>query len=360
MMPDRTRLPAGRFARCRVSVSGCRPSCTPTGPAGEPRSRRLGVGRPRRAATPAGRAQRTTNQRMEIQAALEAVTSARRAARGGERLDLRGQLLPGPVVGGVAGPGLDQLARRSRWPTGTCGSRFVELVADRGDVTFRWVKGHTGDPMNDLVDRLAVEAAATQHGRSGHGVPDELGPADSPGSAAPRHRRPGHRGPRPGGARPQAHRAGRLRRQPAGRRGAGPAGRDHRGQGGDRARPGGGERAAVRAPRCSGPRRRWRSACRWWWCCPIPIPSRCGRPPAGHASRRWPTRPPRPCCCRSACPTSKQQAGGALARRDAWLARNAAEAVVVWDGVDPALGKLHRSLEDHLGDDVWVLDPAEL
>ncbi len=26
-------------------------------------------------------------------------------------------------------------------------------------VTFRWVKGHSGDPWNELVDRLAVEAA---------------------------------------------------------------------------------------------------------------------------------------------------------------------------------------------------------
>jgi ribonuclease HI len=24
-------------------------------------------------------------------------------------------------------------------------------------VAFRWVKGHSGDPMNDLVDALAVE-----------------------------------------------------------------------------------------------------------------------------------------------------------------------------------------------------------
>jgi len=31
------------------------------------------------------------------------------------------------------------------------------------------VKGHGGDPMNDLVDALAVEAAATQTGRSGAG-----------------------------------------------------------------------------------------------------------------------------------------------------------------------------------------------
>jgi ribonuclease HI len=27
-----------------------------------------------------------------------------------------------------------------------------------GDVTFRWVKGHAGDPMNELVDALAVAA----------------------------------------------------------------------------------------------------------------------------------------------------------------------------------------------------------
>jgi ribonuclease HI len=44
---------------------------------------------------------------------------------------------------------------------------FVELVRSRDDVTFRWVKGHSGDKMNDLVDALAVEAAQTQKGRTG-------------------------------------------------------------------------------------------------------------------------------------------------------------------------------------------------
>jgi len=34
---------------------------------------------------------------------------------------------------------------------------LVELV-NSGDVSFRWVKGHSGDPMNDLVDELAVAA----------------------------------------------------------------------------------------------------------------------------------------------------------------------------------------------------------
>jgi ribonuclease HI len=44
---------------------------------------------------------------------------------------------------------------------------FIELVLARGDVTFRWVKGHGTDPMNELVDLLAVEAALKQVGGSG-------------------------------------------------------------------------------------------------------------------------------------------------------------------------------------------------
>jgi ribonuclease HI len=33
---------------------------------------------------------------------------------------------------------------------------------DSRPVTFSWVKGHSGDKMNDLVDRLATEAADRQ------------------------------------------------------------------------------------------------------------------------------------------------------------------------------------------------------
>jgi hypothetical protein len=32
----------------------------------------------------------------------------------------------------------------------------------------------------------------------------------------------------------------------------------------------------------------------------------------------------------------------------------------VWDGDDARTGKLVRSLQDALGDDVWVLDPRAL
>jgi len=44
---------------------------------------------------------------------------------------------------------------------------LIDRYLARGDVVFRWVKGHSGDPMNDLVDALAVEACQTQRPRSG-------------------------------------------------------------------------------------------------------------------------------------------------------------------------------------------------
>jgi ribonuclease HI len=99
----------------------------------------------------------TTNQRMEIQAALEAVraladsplvvvsdsTYVVNCFRDGW---WRGWLARGWVTSAKK-----PVVSRDLWEP------LVELVNDRGDVTFRWVKGHSGDPMNDLVDRLAVE-----------------------------------------------------------------------------------------------------------------------------------------------------------------------------------------------------------
>lgn len=35
---------------------------------------------------------------------------------------------------------------------------FIKDVLSHGNVTFTWVKGHSGDVMNDLVDQLAVSA----------------------------------------------------------------------------------------------------------------------------------------------------------------------------------------------------------
>ena len=106
-----------------------------------------------------GFAAMTTNQRMEINAVLEAVRT-----------------LPGPLdvvsdstyvvncfrdswyVGwrkrGWLNSQKKPVANRDLWEP------LIELYRSRGDVTFRWVKGHHTDPMNDLVDRLAVAASA--------------------------------------------------------------------------------------------------------------------------------------------------------------------------------------------------------
>ncbi len=100
----------------------------------------------------------TTNQRMEVRAALEAVRT-----------------LPGPLVvvsdstyvvncfknswwtgwraRGWISTARKPVANRDLWEP------LVDLVEERGDVGFRWVKGHSGHPMNDRVDRLAVEAS---------------------------------------------------------------------------------------------------------------------------------------------------------------------------------------------------------
>ena len=98
----------------------------------------------------------TTNQRMEIRAALEAVRA-----------------LPGPLVV-VSDSTYVVNCFRDGWWKGWLARGWVTsakkpvvsrdlweplitLVNERGDVSFRWVKGHSGDPMNDLVDALAVE-----------------------------------------------------------------------------------------------------------------------------------------------------------------------------------------------------------
>jgi uncharacterized phage-like protein YoqJ len=52
-------------------------------------------------------------------------------------------------------------------------------------------------------------------------------------------------------------------------------------------------------------------------------------------------------------PDSKEKVGGSLRRRDAWLARNLDEAIVVWDGEEAFTGRLAKTLRDHLGDEVW-------
>lgn len=62
----------------------------------------------------------------------------------------------------------EPVANRDLWEP------FIDLVRRRGDVSFRWVKGHAGDRLNDAADKLATTAAAEQRPRSGPRFTDRI------------------------------------------------------------------------------------------------------------------------------------------------------------------------------------------
>jgi ribonuclease HI len=315
---------------------------------------------------------RSTNQRMEITAALEAL----RALPGRVHVMSdstyvvncwRDRWWEKWVERGWKNSRREPVANRDLWEP------LVALFVERrGEVTFEWVKGHGDDRFNDLVDRLAVDAARTQQGRSGHGTPVDLGApdaADEPAGREPRADRAGRAG---GGGGPEAKLPDGRRLLVAGHRPPELGGYDDNPVA-DRVRGKlaeiisakrelhpdlvvltglqlGAEQLGAEAAAAAGvpyvavlayPEQEavW----------PRASQERFRRLLDGAAERIVLQRKR---------PESRQQAGAALARRDAWLARHSHEAVAVWDGEDPAVAKLTRSLEDHLGDDVWVLDPT--
>lgn len=110
-----------------------------------------------------GAAPHTTNQRMEIAAALEAVRAHPAGA-----LEIvsdstyvvncfRDRWWEGWLRRGWVSSKRQPVANRDLWEP------LIELYRDRpGEIGFRWVKGHSGSALNDLVDRLAVAAALEQ------------------------------------------------------------------------------------------------------------------------------------------------------------------------------------------------------
>ncbi|HET7068438.1 MAG TPA: ribonuclease H [Nocardioides sp.] len=100
----------------------------------------------------------STNQRMEIRAALEAVTSFE-----GPLLVVsdstyvvncfRDRWWEGWLDRGWLTSARKPVANRDLWEP------LVAHVAERDDIAFQWVKGHSGHAMNDFVDGLAVAAS---------------------------------------------------------------------------------------------------------------------------------------------------------------------------------------------------------
>ncbi len=305
-----------------------------------------------------GAAARSTNQRMEITAVLDAVTTL------DGPLDVvsdstyvvncfRDRWWEGWLARGWKNSQKKDVANRDLWQP------LIEAYrAAPSRVRFRWVKGHSGEVMNDLVDRLAVDAATTQQGRSGTGVPVLLGPPDRP-RAAPR--------PVPADPVPAGHLIAVTGLRPPGLGGYGdtPAAIAARQQltkildakatlaadatvltglglgaeqlGAEAALAAGVPYVAVLA--FPGMERVWPAAAQ-----------------ARFAELRDGAR--EVVVLQGKAPASKPAVAGALARRDAWIARHAAEAIVVWDGEDSGVGRTLRSLQDHLGEEqVWILEP---
>ncbi|MET0728407.1 MAG: ribonuclease H [Acidimicrobiales bacterium] len=303
-----------------------------------------------------GASPQTTNQRMEITAAFEAV----RAIDG--RLEVvsdstyvvncfRDRWHEGWKARGWRNSQRKPVANRDLWEP------FIELVLERGDVTFRWVKGHNGDVMNDLVDRLAVEAALTQTGREGVGVPELLGEPDTLArgvtSAPGRDRRlppgrlvlvGGHRPGELGGYEPNPVSDGVRNRLAETLHGMVEVDGPLTAVSGLRL---GAEQLGAEAALDAG----------------LPFVAVLPYP---QADRPWPAESRRrfaelvaaaaaTIVLEAKVPASKQQAGAAMGRRDAWLARQVDSAVVVWDREDPDVGRMVRTLEDHLGADQVLL-----
>ncbi len=106
-----------------------------------------------------GREDHTTNQRMEIMAAIEALRSVDGPVRVVSDSTyvvhcFRDRWWAGWQRRGWRNSQGSPVANRDLWEV------LLTLAIDSGrEVTFDWVKGHSGDPMNVLVDRLATEAA---------------------------------------------------------------------------------------------------------------------------------------------------------------------------------------------------------
>jgi ribonuclease HI len=111
----------------------------------------------------------TTNQRMELTAALEALREL------GGPLDIvtdstyvancfRDKWYAGWRRRGWRNSQGKPVANRDLWEP------LIELALDTGS-TFRWVKGHSGDVLNDFVDKLAVDAARLQAAAAGNEAP---------------------------------------------------------------------------------------------------------------------------------------------------------------------------------------------
>lgn len=307
----------------------------------------------------------TTNQRMEIMAAFDAV----RASTGEIEVVsdstyvvncFRDRWWEGWIKRDWHNSKREPVANRDLWEP------FVQLVRERQNVTFRWVKGHSGDPMNDLVDALAVAAAQSQRGGSGATLPDlSRLPSDSPNPH--------------GAASAGVRKDRRLPKLDIGSHGVLVLGHRPPEIGGYEANPTteyiGSQLSKILSAKAevdpelvvvSGLRLGVETIA-------AEVALSLGLPvvavlPFPNPDVRWPKAQrarfdtliqaaSEVVILEQKIPADNAAVRGSLARRDGWLIRNVASAILVWRQELPVFRRLAASLQDHLGDEVWVLDP---
>ncbi|MFQ5556182.1 MAG: ribonuclease H [Acidimicrobiales bacterium] len=306
----------------------------------------------------------TTNQRMELTAVLDAL--GRLAGPVDVVSDstyvvncFRDGWWEGWLRRGWRNSRKEPVANRDLWEP------LLDLYRPRHhEISFRWVKGHSGDEWNDIADRLAVEAVETRRGRAGTGVPSDPGQADVRGALAdPAPDPPNHPPERaPTGA------VTILGLQPPGLGGYddNPIAADVRRRlaeilaakkeldpdlvvltglrlgaetlGAEAAMDAGVDHVVV---------------------LPYPDPERMWPAAARQRFRRLVDAATHVVQLERRVPESKQRAGQALDRRNGWLRSVADEAVIVWDGTDRRVGELVRAFDRAMPDEVWVLEVGD-
>ncbi len=99
----------------------------------------------------------TTNNRMELTAAAEALEALKRPCRVALHTDSEyvrngiSRWIHGWVRNNWRNAAKDPVANMQLW------QRLLEATK-RHEVEWHWVRGHSGDPMNERADRLATEA----------------------------------------------------------------------------------------------------------------------------------------------------------------------------------------------------------
>jgi ribonuclease HI len=304
----------------------------------------------------------TTNQRMEIRAALEALDA-----------------LPGPLevvsdskyvvqcftdrwyakweANGWKTSNRTPVLNQDLWRP------LVDAFHEReGELTFRWVKGHSGDAMNDVVDRLATEAARRQAGRSGSEPATDLGEADEPtrsrktsagaiaSNAAPDGHKIvilGHRPPDLGGYEDNPVATAVRKKLTEILRGLIAVHPDLvvlTGLGLGAEQLGAEAAASADVPYVA--------------VLPFPDPDAVWPATSRATFRLLADAAHDTILLSDKAPKTKVEAGAAIRKRNAWLIAHADGALVVWDGHDRSLRDDVNALERRIPDDVWIIDPA--